>query len=73
MHTQVRKLNLRIKKAHVLEVQVNGGNVADKVDYARGLLEKEIDVKSVFGKDELIDVCGVTKGHGNEGVVTRWG
>merc|ERR1712127_1045689 len=73
-HTQVRKLNLRLKKAHTMEIQVNGGStVADKVAFARSLFEKEITVDSVFAKDELIDVIGVTKGHGYEGVTTRWG
>merc|ERR1711936_788631 len=30
-------------------------------------------VDSVFAKDELVDVIGVTKGRGYEGVTTRWG
>lgn len=72
-HTQIRKLKLRQKKAHVMEVQINGGSMADKIEFAKGLLEQEVNVKSVFAKDELIDVCGVTRGRGNEGVVTRWG
>jgi len=73
-HTQVKKLNLRLKKAHIMEVQINGGADAKaKVDFARSLFEKEITVDSVFAKDELIDVIGVTKGHGYEGVTTRWG
>merc|ERR1712167_72764 len=72
-HTQIRKIKLRQKKAHIMEIQVNGGSVADKVDYARNLLEQEIDVSSVFNKDEMIDTIGVTKGHGYEGVTTRWG
>merc|ERR1712070_690068 len=38
-----------------------------------GLFEKEITVDSIFAKDENIDVIGVSKGHGTEGVVTRWG
>jgi len=73
-HTQVRKLNLRLKKAHIMEIQVNGGaTVADKVAFAKSLFEKEVSVDSVFAKDENIDVIGVTKGHGYEGVTTRWG
>jgi len=73
-HTQVSKLNLRIKKAHIMEIQVNGGaDAAAKVDFAKGLFEKEVTVDSVFAKDENIDVLGVTKGHGFEGVTTRWG
>ncbi|CAA2982342.1 60S ribosomal L3 [Olea europaea subsp. europaea] len=50
-HTQIRKMKgLKQKKAHLMEIQVNGGD-----------------------KDEMIDIIGVTKGKGYEGVVTRWG
>jgi len=72
-HSQVKKLNLRIKKAHIMEIQINGGSPAEKVKFARDLFEKEITVDSVFGKDELVDVLGVTKGKGYEGVTARWG
>ena len=30
-------------------------------------------VDAVFAENDMIDVIGVTKGHGMEGVVTRWG
>merc|ERR1711934_631653 len=72
-HTQIKKVNLRQKKAHVMEIQVNGGDIAAKVDFARGLLEKEVAVTDIFSKDEMIDVIDVTRGHGVEGVTTRWG
>jgi large subunit ribosomal protein L3e len=72
-HTQIGKLNLRQKKAHVMEIQVNGGTVPQKVEFAKKLLEKEVRVDSVFNLDEYIDVIGVTKGKGFEGVTTRWG
>lgn len=72
-HTQIEKLNLRQKKSHLLEIQVNGGNVADKVKFASDLFEKSFTVDSVFSQNEMIDVIGVTKGHGYEGVVARWG
>lgn len=32
--TQIRKLKLRQHKAQILEIQVNGGTVAKKVDWA---------------------------------------
>lgn len=72
-HTQIQKIGLRIKKAHVMEVQLNGGSVSDKVDWAFEHFEKTVDVGSVFEQDELLDVIGVTKGHGFEGVTHRWG
>jgi len=51
-HTQVRKLNLRQKKAHILEIQVNGGTIAQKVDFALGLFEKQVFVDLVFEENE---------------------
>jgi len=72
-HSQVKKLNLRLKKAHIMEIQVNGGDVKAKLEFAKSLFEKEVPVDAVFQKDENVDVIGVTKGKGFEGVVTRWG
>lgn len=71
---QIRKMKgLKQKKAHIMEIQVNGGDVAKKVDFACGFFEKKVPVDAVFQKDEMIDIIGVTKGKGYEGVVTRWG
>jgi large subunit ribosomal protein L3e len=72
-HTQIAKVGLRQKKAHVLEIQVNGGTAADKVKFAYSLFEKKVPIKAVFEQDEVIDAVGVTKGKGFEGVTTRWG
>jgi len=69
----LKELNLRQKRAHVLEVQVNGGNIAQKVDFAKGKLEQEVRVGEVFQQNENLDVIGVTKGKGFEGTTTRWG
>ncbi|XP_050569852.1 60S ribosomal protein L3-like [Cygnus atratus] len=72
VHTQMKLLPLRQKKAHVMEIQLNGGTVADKVDWVRERLEKQVSVHSVFSQNEMIDVIGVTKGHGMKGVTSRW-
>merc|ERR1711884_663943 len=72
VHTQMKILRRRQKKAHIMEVQLNGGAVADKVDFARNHFEKELPVTSVFAKDEMMDIIGVTKGHGFKGVTSRW-
>ena len=55
-----------------MEIQLNGGSVSDKVDFARNYFEKEIPVNAVFAKDEMIDVIGVTKGHWFRGVTYTW-
>lgn len=72
-HTQVKLVKLRQRKAHVMEIQVNGGSVEDKIEFAKGLMEHEVNVDQVFSKDEMIDTLGVSKGKGYEGVTTRWG
>lgn len=72
-HTQIGLLKLRQKKAHVMEIQVNGGDIQKKITYCKDLLEKKIDVKEVFATNDMVDTIGVTKGRGTEGVTTRWG
>ncbi|KAL6477017.1 hypothetical protein MHYP_G00155160 [Metynnis hypsauchen] len=72
VHSQMRLLPLRQKKAHIMEIQLNGGTIAEKVDWARERLEQPVPVSSVFYQDEMIDVIGVTKGRGMKGVTSRW-
>jgi len=72
-HTQVSKVKIGQKKAHVSEIQVNGGSIADKVDFVVKLFEQQVSVGSVFDQNEMVDCIGVTKGRGNAGVIHRWG
>jgi len=72
-HTQIKKVGLRQKKAHLMEIQINGGTVPDKVEWGYGLFEKKVPVDTVFTQNDMLDVISVTKGGGFEGVVTRWG
>ena len=50
-----------------MEIQLNGGTVPQKVDWARQHFEKPVPIQSVFTQDEMIDVIGVTKGRGFKG------
>lgn len=63
----MRLLPISQKKAHIMEVQLNGGSMSDKVDWAKEHLEQAVPVSSVFYQDEMIDIIGVTKGHGFKG------
>jgi large subunit ribosomal protein L3e len=72
-HTQIGLLNLRQRKAHLMEIQVNGGTIAQKVDWATEKFEKEIAVGEVFEDNEMIDTIGTTRGKGTAGVVKRFG
>lgn len=71
-HTQMRLMKHRQKKAHVMEIQVNGGTISQKVDWIRQHFEKQVPIMNVFAQDEMIDVIGVTKGKGFKGVTSRW-
>jgi large subunit ribosomal protein L3e len=72
--TQVEKCKLRQKKAHLLEIQVNGGKDATaKVDWAVSKFESEVTLSEVFQKDEMVDTIAITRGHGTKGVVRRFG
>merc|ERR1719336_1690466 len=65
--------HLRQKKAHVMEIQVNGGDIADKIAFCKSKLENEIPITDVFNTNDMLDTIAVTKGRGTEGVITRWG
>lgn len=50
-----------------MEIQLNGGTIPQKVDWAREHFEKPILITDVIAEDEMIDIIGVTKGHGRKG------
>jgi len=72
VHSQMKMLNKSQKKADIMEVQVNGGTMVDKVNWAVKHLEKQIPVADVFAQNEMIDLIGATKGHGRKGVTARY-
>ena len=72
-HTQHKLLGLKQKKANLFEIQVNGGDIAQKVDFAYSLFEQDLRVDQVFKEGECIDVMGATKGKGVQGVIKRFG
>ena len=67
VHTQMNLLHRRQKKAHIMEVQLNGDSIADKVNWAWEHFEKEVPVGQVFSVGETLDIIRVLKGHGFKG------
>ena len=43
-HTQPEKMNLKTKKANIYEIQINGGDIKQKVEFGYSLFEKEVSV-----------------------------
>jgi len=69
----MKDLNFGIIKAPLLEIQVNGGTIEQKMDWATSRFEKEVRVAEVFKTGCFVDVIGVTKGCGFAGVTARFG
>merc|ERR1711998_71694 len=42
--TQIEKLKFRQRKSHIMEIQLNGGTVAEKVAWAKSHFEQEVSV-----------------------------
>ena len=61
-HTQQKLIRLCQKKAHIMKMQVNGGDIGKKVDWAKERLENPVPVSKAFRKDEMIAVISVAKG-----------
>merc|ERR1711988_82249 len=73
-HTQPRNVpGLKRKKSQILEIEVLGGSIPEKITFSLNLLEKEVCVDAVFKVSESIDVISISKGKGTAGVISRWG
>jgi large subunit ribosomal protein L3 len=73
VHTQPHLITGVPKKVpDLMEVRIGGGTIDQRVEYAKGLLGKELKV-DMFAEDGLmVDVAAVTKGHGFAGTIKKW-
>jgi large subunit ribosomal protein L3 len=60
------------KAVDILEVKV-GGSPQDALEYAKGKVGDLVDVEEVIEAGKFVDVIGVTKGKGFQGVIKRFG
>ena len=65
--------NSKIKKKPDLAEIGLVGNVEEKINFIKEHVIKEISVLDVFEKSQLVDIRGLTKGHGLQGPVKRFG
>ena len=62
------------KQPHLMETQIGGDSIEDRLAFADELLENgTVPISEVFRAGEYIDVSAVTKGKGLQGPVKRWG
>lgn len=69
-HTHPEKTGIK-KKPDVCEITL-GGKKEEQLAFAKGKLGKEINIEDVANAGEFIDVKGVTKGKGFQGVIKRF-
>ncbi|MEM3091067.1 MAG: 50S ribosomal protein L3 [Candidatus Pacearchaeota archaeon] len=60
------------KTPDIAEIAISG-NKEEKLNFIKEKIGKEIFIHEVFDKNKLVDLRGLTKGHGLEGPVKRFG
>ncbi len=71
--TQPRTSGIGKKTPEIFELEVGGKDIKERLEFAKGLLGKEITAKDITREGELVDVIAVTKGKGTAGPVKRFG
>ncbi|MEK6875284.1 MAG: 50S ribosomal protein L3 [Nanoarchaeota archaeon] len=71
VYSLVKKTNIK-KTPDLSELGLNG-RLDDKMNFIKDNLHKEISVTHIFGKGNLVDLRGLTKGKGLQGPVKRFG
>jgi len=71
--TLPRRSGLGKKTPEVFEIGVAGANAGEQFEYAKKIFGKEVGFSEVFAEGEYVDVVGVTRGMGWQGVVKRFG
>jgi large subunit ribosomal protein L3 len=61
------------KVPELFELGIGGQNTAEKFEYAKQMLGKEIKVQDVLKEGQQIDIHAITKGKGYQGPVKRFG
>lgn len=56
----------------LMEIKISG-NLENAFEYAKSILGKPLSVSDIFKELQLVDVIGVTKGKGFQGVIKRFG
>ncbi len=63
----------RKKKPEIIEIRIGAKNTGEALEYASSIIGKYVLPDQVFREGQFIDVIGVTKGKGFQGVIKRFG
>lgn len=73
VHTQPRLAGVPKKKPDISEYKVGAPSPAEAFEYAKSILGLDVRVADILDEGILVDSIAVTKGHGFQGPVRRWG
>jgi large subunit ribosomal protein L3 len=73
IHTQPRLAGIAKKKPDIMEYKIGADSVQEAFQYGKELLGADVRVADVLTEGILVDTIAVTKGHGFQGPVRRWG
>jgi large subunit ribosomal protein L3 len=71
--TQPRQTSVPKKKPDIMEIEVGGGTILQRFEYAKALLGKAIAPTELFKDGQYVDTVAVSTGKGWQGPVKRWG
>jgi large subunit ribosomal protein L3 len=72
IYTQPKLTGIGKKKPELFEIAI-GGKKEEKLNYAKGILGKDINIEDVFQEGSQVDIHAITKGKGLQGPVKRLG
>jgi large subunit ribosomal protein L3 len=61
------------KVPDLMELRIGGGVMKERIEYAKGILGKEVTITDFAAEGAIIDVIAITKGKGFQGATKRWG
>jgi large subunit ribosomal protein L3 len=61
------------KVPDLMEIKVGGADIKKQMDFAFGLLGKEVSINNVVQPGSFADITAITTGKGTNGAVKRWG
>jgi large subunit ribosomal protein L3 len=69
---QPKQTSVPKKKPEIAEIEIGGGTIQQRFEFARNLLGKTVAHAEVFKEGQHVDVASVTTGKGFQGPVKRW-
>jgi len=72
-YSQPGKTTIGKKQIEQMEIGIGGADAKAKLEYAKGMLGKELKISEVFKPGEKVHIIAVTRGKGWQGPVKRFG